>query len=322
MALKKREKTLALGAGVLGVGYLAVYLLAGTSNPFAQLNADRANLAKEVEEKKEQVQKGAEAETKLDDWRKRALPSDPRAGAWLYENWLLEVATRTGMRNVSVKPSAKRTYKNIYHSFAFSVQGRTSLENLAKLLYEYFSAGHLHQIRRLSINPAEGSREFDVTLLTEALSLPDADRTNELTSEKSDRLSGDLDTYLAAIVDRNVFAPYEPPRPVQEAPREPAPPPAFDHSKHTYVTGIVSVNGVPEVWIQVRTNGKSYRLHEGDRFEVGATEASVVTIGSREVIIDFGDERLLAFRGDNLGDAEVLENRKQVALDQSDRPES
>jgi hypothetical protein len=151
----------------------------------------------------------------------------------------------------------------------------------------------------------------------EALSLPDADRTNKLTDQPVERLAAlDRETYQTAITDRNLFAPYSPPRPIiREEPREPTPPPSFDHSKHTYVTGIVSVDGKPEVWIQVRTKGQRFRLHEGDQFEIGSAQATVVSIGAREVVIALDEERLLAFQGKNLGEAMPLGEATETALE-------
>jgi hypothetical protein len=319
MALKKRERILVIATGTLVLLWLVVTLLfSGLSSPFGSLHASRANLAEEVEKKKNQVQKGREAEARLDQWRRRALPSDPNAAKSLYQNWLLELAVRKGVRGARVEPTATRQRRGIYLSLAFSVQGQAELDELTRLLYDFYSAGHLHQIRRLSIKPLEGSREFDLFLLVEALSLPDADRNNELTEESSDRLAaGDLETYRKVIVDRNLFAPYSPPPPpvVRTEPREPPPPPpSFDHAKHTYVTGITAVDGIPQVWIQIRTKGQSLRLREGDRFEVGSLEGTVVRIGTREVVIELGDERLLAFQGQSLRDGLPLDDEEETAM--------
>ncbi|HID76016.1 MAG TPA: hypothetical protein EYP56_08475 [Planctomycetaceae bacterium] len=317
MALKKREKALLAATLGLGAVCLAIFLLSGVANPFAQLNAQRTNLVKSVEQKKKQIEKGQQAEAELSRWRKQSLPSDPLAAQSLYQNWLFELATRTGFSGVRVEPGTIRQYRDTYRSLAFTLRGRASLEELTELLYHFYSAGHLHQIRRLTIKPADGSRQFDVSMLVEALSLTDADRTDELADQPAQRLAHDsLDSYLQAIVQRNLFGPYEPPRPMVQKERPAPPPPAFDHAKYTYVTGIVSVNGVPEVWIQIRTLGKTYRLREGDTFQVGALQGRIVRIGVREVILDLGQQRLLAFQGQNLREATPLESSEKVALGQ------
>jgi hypothetical protein len=316
MAMKKREKILLLVTGSLVPIWLGVYLLSGVSNPFGHLKAERTAVAKEVEKKQEKVQEGKEAERRLNEWQSRALPSDPLAAKSLYQNWLYELATDAGLKGTRVEPTADKQYRDIYRRFTFSVQGRAALDDSIEFLYDFYTAGHLHQIRRMSIEPVQGSREFNLSLSVEALSLPQADRAKELADKPVERLAAsDLESYREAIVDRNLFAPYTPPPVTRPEPRGPPPPPPFDHSKHTYVTGIVSVDGMPEVWIHVRTKGKSFKLHEGDRFDIGSTEATVVRIGAREVVIALDEERLLAFQGQNLGEAMPLGEGSETSLE-------
>jgi hypothetical protein len=317
MALQKREKILGgLTAGLVAL-WAGVSLLSGVGNPFGGLNANRANLAGDVEKKRTLVEKGQQAEARLKDWRSRSLPSDPHTAQTLYQNWLLELAANSGLRDPRVEPSAKRQYRDVYRSLTFSIHGRGGLDEVTDFLYDFYSAGHLHQIRRLSFRPIDGARQFDLSLLIEALSLASADRADELTDQPSHKLADDdRETYIKAIVDRNVFAAYSPPPPPRPPEPPPAPaPPSFDHTKHTYVTGIVSVSGRPQVWIHIRTEGKRFRLHEGDAFQIGSLDGKVVRIGAREVVLDLGQSRLLAFQGQSLADAQLLEKLDRVALD-------
>ena len=70
----------------------------------------------------------------------------------------------------------------------------------------------------MTMKPVEHAGELDVTVTIEALSLPNADRKDQLCKEKGTGLRlAKVDDYRDPIVKRNLFAPYTPPPPV--APR-------------------------------------------------------------------------------------------------------
>ena len=106
------------------------------------------------------------------------------------------------------------------------------------------------------------------------------------------------------IVQRNLFAVYEPEKPkvvVREPPRKPpepprkppevAKPPEFDHAEQGYVVAIVEVNGRPQVWLDFRTTGDTFKLFEGQSFQsekAKAVRGKIVKINHKDVIVEFG----------------------------------
>ena len=50
-------------------------------------------------------------------------------------------------------------------------------------MYRFYSAGFLHQIRKLNVKPVPNSTDLQVNLIIEALSLPTAVAENELPKE-------------------------------------------------------------------------------------------------------------------------------------------
>ena len=154
---------------------------------------------------------------------------------------------------------------------------------MTQFLYDFYSAGHLHQLRRLDVKPVENGRDLDVTMTIEALSLPGADRRDQLSQGERSRGSAlaKLADYTDVIVRRNLFAPYAP------APREARRPrsirastPLSRRSWRRMPTG--------EVWLSDRLTGKLWKLAEGDAFEVGGTRGTVKTIGARDAVLEFG----------------------------------
>jgi hypothetical protein len=80
----------------------------------------------------------------------------------------------------------------------------------------------------------------------------------------------------------------------------------FDEAQHAFVTGIVEINGRREVWIHVRTDGRWLRLVEGDSFNVGSFQGTIVAIHPRHVEIQAGTIRVLIRNGQSLNAGEVL----------------
>ena len=170
---------------------------------------------------------------------------------------------------------------------------------------------HLHQIRRLTVRPVEKSKDLDLVIAIEALSLPPNKALSLLTADLKDQLSqgrgnrlamGSLEEYREDIGRRNVMSPYRPPpvvTPTTPVIAEPKPEP-FDPSKFAYVTGIVEVNGEPQVWVKARTTDEKFQLRQGDKFQMGPFSAIIARIDLRNVEIEIDGKRHTVPLGSNV----------------------
>ncbi len=105
------------------------------------------------------------------------------------------------------------------------------------------------------------------------------------------------------------FAVSDPPPPEEAA----SPTRSFDEAKYTFVTGIVEVNGRRQVWLTIRSEGKWLRLFEGDSFQVGSFEGTIVRIHTRHVEIQAAGQTLSVRFGQNLTEGEVVAAGPSVA---------
>jgi hypothetical protein len=133
----------------------------------------------------------------------------------------------------------------------------------------------------------DGAR-YEMVLSIEALSLPGADRKDQLSDAKAERLAfTDVDSYRKTITERNFFSPYQP---VIES----------DPAADTYVTAVVKKEGTYQAWINLRSSGKTLKLREGDTFDLGKDKATITRIDPHSVEVEAAGRRRLIALGKNL----------------------
>jgi len=209
MALKKSEKILAticmLIVLALGIVFLVV---SGRGASIAQLRASRDKAKGEVEAKRRKAGRLAAVSQYLDNWKKRSLPIDLEIASTLYQNWLSELAVdRVGLGDHDVTPATRHTERGVYTRLGFTVKGKGTLDQLARFLYEFYSTGHLHKIRLLTVNPLPEAGQLDLTIDVEALAVTGADRKDALSEEPSKWLASSdltLEDFRQAIVRRKM----------------------------------------------------------------------------------------------------------------------
>ncbi len=300
MKLQRREKMLAgLTLGLIGLAGLWFLFFFGESRSDEQLIADQTKLTDEIKEKEKLVQAAGRDAKRLAEWQRRALPAEPSLARSLYRNWLSSLAARANLRGYTLVSNEASVRRDQFTRFSFTLRARARLGDLVEFMYEFYSAGLLHQIRKADVKPIQGSRDLDVNLTIEALSLPTAESKDRLPKDPGSVLQfAKLSAYREPIVSRDFFSPYVRP--------DPPPPPrrerTVDPADFAFVNAFTKdVNGAWKVWLQDRMGGKSWQLGEGESFAVGNLKGTVQAIHPEgEVVIDFNGHRRLLHIEDNL----------------------
>jgi hypothetical protein len=278
MKLNRRETILASAAG--GILVLAVVwflFMMGDSRSTETLRHRREELIGKVAAAQKEVDQGRRERTRLADWQHRSLPSNPAVARSLYQNWLRDMANRIGIRRLNVESKEVESRRNTFARITFALHGQASLGDLTEFLFEFYSAGHLHQIRQLDVKPLEGSHDLDVTVAIDAMSLATADSKDELCKDPGHSLRmKQLADYRDPIVKRNLFTPYSPPSPPRKLET------GVDPAEFAFVTALTEIDGVRQVWLQDRMAGKTWKLKAGDKFDVGSHHGAVQSIPSDE----------------------------------------
>jgi len=324
MGLKKRERILVSVTGALLVVVGGVYLFRGGGKSLSALRTERDGLEQDLQKLTVQTHPGKKATAQLNLWRKRSLPTDYRKAGELYQKWLSLLAVGK-LPNAKVTPNVSQPQRG-YTVLPFRIEAKGTLDQLTRFLFEFYSADYLHKISQLTSTPTKGSQELTLVMTVEALCLSGAVSQDKLPDAKSKRLEPrTLDDYLKAIVRRKMevrpkpkedryadtgglFASYTPeppatpPGPKVDVGPKPKPP-GIDPSEYTYVNAIHEVDGLPEVWLFVRTEGKTLKLHEGETFEVGTISGKIARIRIQELEVEIevdGGRRFRVDFGDNL----------------------
>ena len=281
MALKKRERTLAIATAALLLLLVLRFLWSVWTSPGDPLEAKRDELQQKIEQYNRQIRRGREAEQQLKQWQQQSLPSNREAARSQYQNWLLASAESAGFKDTRVDASPGREQANAYRAVRFNLRAETTLADLTRFLHAFYSTPYLHTIQSLNFQPRENGKKVGLQASIEAIALPHANRTNRLPAiETTTPLAASIDQYTEAIAGRNLFAPFR----TAEAP--PPPPPGVVPVKHVYVTAILAVADTPEAWIVNRTSGECLKLHQGDSFRVGQHHGTLQSIDQHEVTID------------------------------------
>jgi hypothetical protein len=310
MALRKRERILVIVTGVLVVAFAVRYVFTMLGGATGGLAEARDNLAKVVREKKQAVREGNKAAARLAEWDKRSLPADHEIARSLYQNWLSEVADQVGFQGTQVESAEGHMTKKAYYSLPFTVRGQATMEQLVRFLFQFYQAGHLQQIRHLSIKPLENvtgqenSKNLKLAISIEALSLPGANRPDKLSSEPGKVLAvAALDEYSKVIVGRNLFSPYTASGQTQSTRPADSSPPQFDPAKYAYLTAVLDVGGRPQAWLLSRTTDQTFKLSQGDEFTIGPVHGKVTRIDHRFVELEIDGARYQLALGNSLRDS-------------------
>ncbi len=307
MGFSRRELALAAIVGVLLVALAARMIFSELWGTGRQLRQLRDNLERQAGQLQTRLERREKLESQLADFRRRSLPANAEVARSAYGNWLLKIAKDAGFQNTFLEIGEVRS-GGTHQNLRFTLKAEASLENVTRFLFAFYSAGYLHKLRTVTLQPRERSSRLEVSMILDALVLNDAESKQQLPDlpARSLRLAR-IEDYVRALSGRNFFAAYSPPPPRPASPPTPPPvvvppppPPRFDASRYAYLTGIVGPPERLEAWIMSRTEGRKIVVREGDRIEVGLLRARVRRLDLRHLELESEGRQWTVFIGQSL----------------------
>jgi len=218
--MTNREKKLS-GACAVALVVGSSYMLGGGSGTsLSDLRSNISTLEADIAELKVEKMPGDMAIARLHNLNRRGLPSDATRAKNLYWAWLTKQVENSGFTNPKVSPSDGTKRKDVYHELVYTINARGRLDQVTRFLHGFYSSGHVHKIKRMTLTPMEDPKELDLYISVQALSLPSADSKTELfditklvgddASEEDKEFAAkanpleqeSLDTYVSQIVKR------------------------------------------------------------------------------------------------------------------------
>ena len=284
--------------------------------PRKRLGDELAKLKAEIETGKNNCAIWNQDYDRYNGFYARSMPRLPNEAQSLYTQWLLELLKYCNVETGDVR-SDSPTRTTFGLNFRFNVQGSCDLDQLSRLLFEFYYASYLHRIVAMTLVPVDGKEgRMDFSLTIDAIRLqqpfeaapyPLRDQLPSFYPYISRLQSNNLETYRI-ISERNLMQ---------------AAKGGVDKADYTYLTAINLVDGEPEIWLTDRSDDSITRAKKGERIRIGSFRATVLEIiGQEDVVFERGEGQpdlcWLVALGDCLNEAfalapeTVLKGQKEV----------
>ncbi len=257
--------------------------------PMEELGNRSRQYARQIREAQQTVKAYNVRANQLDSLEQRSLPGDPEVARTVYQKWLNGLAEQyelVGPRIDSTSPKQR----NGFQVLPFSLHATTTVNQLTQLLAEFYQANTLHRIRSLSISPVDRIDRVAFNASIEAVIVDSTANTGEFPAGRSQELAlNDAGDYRLIAV-RNFFSPTG----------------GGASLNSTFLTAIVSVNGVGEAWFTSAGVDDTLKIRVGEVLELAGLFARVTEIRETEILLDSGDGLLLLKLNQPLSEAEPL----------------
>lgn len=206
--MNSREKLLALGFGgivsVLGVQYGITAVREGFDAKQRRIES----LQNEIELQIDTVDQGMIASENFGAVVGNSLPSDLKSAQLVYKEWLGDLVARHRLEASAVRFDARLRTNDVYSLLQFSLNCNANIEQLTKLLGDFYRKNYLHRVKKLTLTRLSGEPYLmKVSCELEVLALSSAAPDQLPPDIDSQRLAMPVDEYVQSIVSRNVLAP-------------------------------------------------------------------------------------------------------------------
>lgn len=283
--MNPRTKWLALG-GLLVIGFYASDTLyrSWIEEPTQQLNAELNALTDTMRETDDQQMLAQKAGKRLELYAARALPYSAQLARSEYQKWLLAEVEQNGLKSPTIdaaQPVAielkSRTKKGKRQSIGFrigySLRAQATLTKLAQFLQVFRSAGHLHKIRSLTLNPTGKEGMLDVNMSIEVLGLDASPNKDHLSQwHLADDAIASLGGY-EKLVQRNFFAR------------------GFAKALQDVELKAITFDrlGTAQAWFRVDSSGTTRTVGVGEQVPVALHDISVIDILPGKVLVNVNE---------------------------------
>ena len=283
--MNNRSKLLLAALAVVGIGVFGDQgYRRFVEEPARTREREATKIDNQIKEAEDAIFTSARAADQLLALEQYSLPYDQELARARYQDWLLALVAKVGLRQpsvdagtpvaMSIRDRGTRQPKEIFKRYSFSMRGHGTLAQVTQLLYEFHQAGHLHKIRSLALNPVADGKQLDVTMSIEALGLSRCEREGQLSTVTAQRLAYNNPEAYQTIARRNLFS---------QA--------GADVLRNVTLTAVTfNRTGTPGAWLSTGSETQTQVVHRGESLEIPSHEVRVIDIQSQLVLLEVDGE--------------------------------
>ncbi|MCL2744511.1 MAG: hypothetical protein FWE67_11735 [Planctomycetaceae bacterium] len=230
----------------------------------------------------------------------RSMPRMPNEVRSQYSFWFRELLKYCGIDSGEVKDD-NPVKTAVGWNYRFHISGTCSLDQLSRLLFEFYSVPFLHRITAMSVATIDGKEgQVNLSMTIDCLTMtpcyqndpyPLLNQLPQTAGVPSALMAGKDLTAYRVIAERNLL----------QAARG-----GVDKADHTYLTAVNWVADKPEVWFNVRTDNVTIRATKGEPVNSGSFRGTLLDVIDNDVVIERNGIRWLLTLGDCLNQAFAL----------------
>ncbi len=303
--MSSRERNMAIGVALLAVAFFAYKGHARFRDVRQQNYRKLENVERELGLALEAAERGRKAQGRIRAWGKQSLPTDLDVAKSLYEDWLREQLTESGLSVSEINDKSPGSANKRFQEISFEVKAGGSLGRLSNFLYRFYRAGHLHRISEANLTPTGSRKSLSILLTIDALLLENCKREDRLTTRSSELELPPLKKIRRAIVSRNIFAVYQSPLLRAQENGEMT----GDQDRvlaQARMTSMTYGRGGWQMSIRMHDSGEILFFREGDPIKIGRFSGKIVELDGRRAIVTVRKQRVLVRLGQSLAQAQPL----------------
>lgn len=263
-----------------------------------------AALLQTIQDRSLEFQRIQHAQRSLAEVRVMSLPADPHVATAYYQEWLVTVADRAGVRDAQVAAGRPVEIEPAGHRIPFTLQGDMTPSQLGTICDEIRSTPLLHSVRHLTVS-AEGQGDArslpNVTIGIEAIALETATDRERLL----DPAAAELDVAVAETSLHRFFSSHDlfsaAPLPAdvpKRSTREQLPSRSVPSPVHFEFIAGMAVNGVAEAWLYDREGDERLTLRYEHPVSFAGTKIETLEIRRDQVTIAVNGKQATLVLGD------------------------
>ncbi len=206
--MSSRERLLAIAVGSTVALLVALWIYSRIDAMYTFRSKEIERLDGAVNEQRMLDRRIIAAASRMRNYEERSLPASPSVARSVYQTWLLEQFDKAGMRQPQITIGKGKDERKLFSSQKFTAHSVGTLPQVVRFLHNYYSADYMHRITKLHLKPIKDSKNLDLLVDFEAMSLVGAPKGNTLQERPADRLAlSKAEDYVRIISERNLFGP-------------------------------------------------------------------------------------------------------------------